>query len=659
MKSSTKSASLNDVISRAMLFVIIILTLINSGCSGSSSAGEIETDVLVIGAGASGTMASIQAARMGVMVVVMEETPWVGGMLTAAGVSAIDGNHMLAGGLWGEFRSRLYAHYGGPEAVETGWVSNTLFEPHIGQQILRAMIETEKNIKLLHGYRVDSMLVEQTRVTGAVFVNETGERVVVRAKVTIAADEYGDALALSGARYRFGFESRDEYGDEYAPEVGNNRIQDLTFVAILKDFGLDADKTIERPEDYDESLFDGTCKQLTSDPSVMVVDCGPESGKDLHMLNYGELPNGYFMINWPIHGNDYYLNLLDWSAEKRYSELKKAKNFTLQWLYHIQTAGGYRNLGIADDIFPTPDNLPFIPYIRESRRVEGVTILRTQDLLNPYSEDASGRYQYGIAVGDYPLDLHHERKTGEDVVKARTEDLPKIPSYNVPYGTMIPIDRDGMIVAEKSISTTHIVNGATRLQPVVMLLGQAAGAAAALAVQSDVQPREIPVRMLQQTLIDAKAWVIPFVDGRNDEVGFEETQRIGLTGLMRGFGQPVAWANRTWFYPDSVVTNHDLSILHDRLLSLVEQEIVPTFEFMEQDRSIVASSESIGRFLMLWEHKLGENSIATLPEFTEWRSRNRINYSAGSEPMTRLELAILADHILNPFDRFKITIDGK
>ena len=120
MKSSTKSASLNDVISRAMLFVIIILTLINSGCSGSSSAGEIETDVLVIGAGASGTMASIQAARMGVMVVVMEETPWVGGMLTAAGVSAIDGNHMLAGGLWGEFRSRLYAHYGGPEAVETG-----------------------------------------------------------------------------------------------------------------------------------------------------------------------------------------------------------------------------------------------------------------------------------------------------------------------------------------------------------------------------------------------------------------------------------------------------------------------------------------------------------------------------------------------------------
>jgi hypothetical protein len=637
-----------------MFFIIVII----SGCSTSTTpTNEIETDVLVIGAGASGTMASIQAARMGVNVTLMEETPWVGGMLTAAGVSAIDGNHMLAGGLWGEFRSRLYAHYGGPEEVETGWVSNTLFEPHVGEQILRAMIETEKNIDLRHGFRVDSVLVDGNRVNGAVFVDENGERVTVRAKVTIAADEYGDAVALSGARYRFGFEARDAYGDEYAPEVGNDRIQDLTYVAILKDYGPEADMTIERPDGYDGSLFDGTCKQLTSDPTVEVVDCGPDSGKDLYMLNYGELPNGYFMINWPIHGNDYYLNLLDWSPEKRKEELQKAKNFTLQWIYHIQTEGGYKNLGIADDIFPTEDNLPFIPYIRESRRIEGVTTLRTQDILNPYSEGAAGRYQQGIAVGDYPLDLHHERKTGDDVVNARTEDLPKIPSYNVPFGTMIPVDRDGMIVAEKSISTTHIVNGATRLQPVVMLLGQAAGAAAALSVQLDVAPREIPVRQLQQTLIDARAWLMPFVDVRNDQVGFEEVQRLGLSGLMRGVGQPIAWANRTWFYPDSVVVVNDLKIMHDRLSTLIESNTVPVFDFMDLDDSQVASTETIGRFLMTWEYVLAGNTLNTLPEFNEWRSRNMINYSAPTEPMTRLELAIFADNILKPFDRFPLTVD--
>jgi hypothetical protein len=656
MKSSINAVPFGAVRKLFLSVLLILTSMLFSDCTRSSSS-EMETDVLVIGAGASGTMASIQAARLGAKVVVVEETPWVGGMLTAAGVSAIDGNHMLAGGLWGEFRSRLYGHYGGPEAVETGWVSNTLFAPHVGQQILRAMIESEPNITLRHGYRVDAMLLEGNRVVGAEFVSASGERITVRARVTIAADEYGDALALSGAGYRFGFESRASYGDVYAPEVGNDRIQDLTYVAILKDYGRDADKTIERPDGYDPTVFDGTCKQLSTDQNTDVVDCGPESGKELYMFNYGELPGGYFMINWPIQGNDYYLNLLDWSPEKRAEELIKAKNFTLQWVYHVQTVGGYKNLGIADDVFPTEDNLPFIPYIRESRRVHGVTTLRTQDLLHPYAAEAELRYQFGIAVGDYPLDLHHERKSGEDVVHARTEDLPKIPSYSVPYGTMIPMNRDGLIVAEKSISTTHIVNGATRLQPVVMLLGQAAGAAAWLSVQRGVEPRAISVRELQQILLDANAWLIPFVDVRNDQVGFKEVQRLGLTGLMRGEGQPVAWANRTWFYPDSLVTASDLMIMHDRLRSHVQGVAVQSFDFETQEIGEVQSTESIGRFLMYWEHALSADPYSALPDYAQWRNRRMINYSTATEPMTRLELALFADSILKPFERFPISLE--
>ena len=54
-----------------------------------------QVDVLVVGGGASGTAAGIQAARMGVRTMVLEETPWIGGMLTAAGVSCVDGNNRL------------------------------------------------------------------------------------------------------------------------------------------------------------------------------------------------------------------------------------------------------------------------------------------------------------------------------------------------------------------------------------------------------------------------------------------------------------------------------------------------------------------------------------------------------------------------------------
>ncbi|MCD7916444.1 MAG: FAD-dependent oxidoreductase [Tannerellaceae bacterium] len=60
-----------------------------------------EVDVLIIGGGASGTTAGIQSARLGARTLIIEEHTWLGGMLTAAGVSAIDGNHKLPAGLWG------------------------------------------------------------------------------------------------------------------------------------------------------------------------------------------------------------------------------------------------------------------------------------------------------------------------------------------------------------------------------------------------------------------------------------------------------------------------------------------------------------------------------------------------------------------------------
>jgi hypothetical protein len=650
------------VTSTSFLSSLCIIAMFFVSACNTSPQTQFRTDVLVIGGGASGTMASIQAARLGSNVIVVEETEWLGGMLTSAGVAAIDGNHMLPGGLWGEFRAKLRAHYGGAEAVETGWVSNTLFEPHIGHQILSEMVAAESKIKVLHGYRVVDILKDGDRVIGARFVDESGETIEVISQVTIAADEYGDALALSGAAYRFGFESRSDYGDLYAPETGNDLIQDLTYVAILKDFGPDADMTIPEPDGYDSSVFDGTCKQLSSDPNRDVVDCGPESGKDLYMLNYGELPNNHFMINWPIHGNDYYIPILDMPHEGRHIELEKAKNFTLQWIYFIQTQGGYKNLGIADDIFPTEDNLPMIPYIRESRRVVGVTTLRTQDLLDPYSENAAGRFRHAIAVGDYPLDLHHERKPAGFEVDARTEDLPKIPSYSVPYGTMIPEVINGLIVAEKSISTTHIVNGATRLQPVVMLIGQAAGVAAALSVQAGVEPRDLDIRSLQQTLLDAGSWLMPFADVTPADHDFQAIQRVGLSGLMLGTGEPSAWANRTWFYPDREVDRVELMAINRRL---AEQGWEHELGMMDRS-NLPVNRELAIRAVWEWSGSPGLNSdvdgagrpsgeeIAEIVQlwFSELGVLSHWTPSSNSNLITRREMAQLIDASIKPFEHF-------
>ena len=130
--------------------IIIFIVLFLISCDDSS-----EYDVIVIGGGAGGTSAAIQSARNGAKTLLIEETDWLGGMLTSAGVSAVDGNYKLPSGFWGEFKDSLVSHYGSLEALKTGWVSNTLFEPRVGNQILKSIAKKENNLKILFSTEVN------------------------------------------------------------------------------------------------------------------------------------------------------------------------------------------------------------------------------------------------------------------------------------------------------------------------------------------------------------------------------------------------------------------------------------------------------------------------------------------------------------------------
>ena len=81
------------------------------------------TDVLVVGGGTGGTAAAIQAARRGVKTILVSEFPWLGGMLTSAGVSVPDGNELqsLQTGLWGAFLQELQRRQ--PGGLDNSWVS--------------------------------------------------------------------------------------------------------------------------------------------------------------------------------------------------------------------------------------------------------------------------------------------------------------------------------------------------------------------------------------------------------------------------------------------------------------------------------------------------------------------------------------------------------
>ena len=589
--------------------------------------------VLVIGGGASGTAAGVQSARMGVSTMIVEETPWIGGMLTAAGVSCVDGNYNLQSGIFGEFADSLAARYGGWEALKTGWVSHINFEPHVGQEVLTNIAASCGD--LLDVRRETSM--HSIKKDGEVWVvdlkGSDGKKYTVTADVVIDGTELGDVAKACGVDYKIGMESASDTGESIAPAEANDVIQDLTYVAILKDYGKDADMTIEKPEGYDPSPFYNSAVNEHN----TVSETGQTIWSPGMMITYGKTPNGKYMINWPIYGNDYYVNSIEMTPAERNEAYKAAKNFTLSFIYFIQTELGMKNLGLADDEFPTEDGLALMPYHRESRRIIGEAFFTLDAAAAPY-EYKHAYYRTGIAVGDYAVDHHHFRHP-------EWRSLPDlhfypIPSYNVPMGVLIPKqdDVDGLLVAEKSVSVSNLINGATRLQPVVMQLGQAAGATAALSIIQDRSVGKVGVRQVQTALLDAGCYIMPYLDLPKDHKHFKAVQRIGATGILRGEGRNVGWANQTWFRTDDV---------------LLAEEIFAK-DFYAGDLGLGNGPVTVGQLVNVFR-LLG----TPVPQEVErwWAQFGLENYDA-KRLATRLEAAVLIDALFNPFGNFRVDYEG-
>ena len=338
------------------------------------------------------------------------------------------------------------------------------------------------------------------------------------------------------------------------------------------------------------------------------------------------------MINWPIYGNDYYVNTIEMTPEQRQEAYARAKNFTLQFIYFIQTELGMKNLGIADDVFPTEDGLALMPYHRESRRIEGEAFFTLDAAAAPY-EYKYPYYRTGIAVGDYAVDHHHFRHP--DWRNLPDLEFYPIPSFNVPMGVLLPQQDDvpNLIVAEKSVSVSNLINGATRLQPVVMQLGQAAGVIAALSQYAGLNVKDVSVRKVQDALLESGCYIMPYLDLPKDHKHFKALQRIGAAGVLRGEGRNVGWANQTWFRAQEPLMAEDIfGAGFDRL----GEGPVTVGELLE----IVFGNKAQGAS---WENR--------------WDGLGLENYDP-TRTITRLEAAVVIDSELDPFMRQDVDLDG-
>ncbi|ALS29585.1 invasion protein [Paenibacillus sp. 32O-W] len=125
--------------------------------------------------------------------------------------------------------------------------------------------------------------------------------------------------------------------------------------------------------------------------------------------------------------------------------------------------------------------------VRETNQIQGLYTLTEDDVTS------GRRFDDVVAQTNYEIDIHSP--DGK-----KTTDERKVSGYDIPYRCMVPVGLDNLLVAGRAISATHVAMSSMRVQPTCYALGQAAGVAAALAIEENAAVADIPIPELHRRL---------------------------------------------------------------------------------------------------------------------------------------------------------------
>ncbi|MBX3739710.1 MAG: FAD-dependent oxidoreductase [Akkermansiaceae bacterium] len=483
---------------------IVLLSLV---MSLRSLAGE-SADVVVYGGTPAGISAAIAAARQGHDVALIDINAHVGGMVSGGLVDTDIGDRATVGGLADDFLKRVAKHYldtYGADSKQVATCHNGLkYEPRIAQATFEAMLKEQPKIRIWRQHRYRSVTQDGGKVTSLTVDDLQGKTTrTFSGKVFIDASYEGDLMAGALVPYRVGRESRTEFGETLAginmgPDqirgLGDHRTQAYNYrVSITSN--TENRVLFPKPEIYDPAPWRETYgKRILSQGITtfagLYVNAERKAG-----------PNEKLDTNWcDLRGGAEGYAEGDWETRDRIAA--KHRDYFLSLLYYLQNdpelPAAFREdamkWGLPKDEFADNGHFPFQLYVREGRRMVSNYVLRESDLTQE-------RYKpRGICAGSYGIDCHivqlitHRRVP----VVERTRHV-SVDNYDIPYDCITPPE-PGNLLVPVCISATHVAYASLRMEPVYMMLGQAAGNAAHLAITGNSTVQDVDVEKLRSIL---------------------------------------------------------------------------------------------------------------------------------------------------------------
>jgi len=504
---------------------------------GSLVAGTLlaqqSFDLIVYGGTAGGVMTAVAAARHGMKPALLEPRHHVGGMATG-GLSRTDtGVREVVGGLALEFYYRVGERY------ETKRYKNPVawfYEPKVGESVMLEMLR-EAGVTVLFHHRLleknGVVMQDNRRVEIAM---ENGRR--FRAKVFADCSYEGDLMAQSKVSYTLGREGSTQYGESLAGVRDRTPFHQFLFdvpaldasgkplpavVAEKPEAPGTADRKIQaynfriiatnvpanrvpwpKPRTYDAKNYELLARYL--DAFVKVKGRSPV----FHELTLiAPIPNGKadFNNNGPFStdfiGRNYGYPDGDYATRARI------------WQEHVDYVQGFyyflahdprvpkdlqkevNEWGLARDEYVDSDHWPHQLYVREARRMVGVYVATQKDLQTDL------RKPDVIGMGSYNSDSHNIQRFVNSRGMAENEgDMQvSVKPYQIPFRIILPKkEQASNLLVPVCFSASHVAYSSLRMEPQYMILGHAAGVAAAMAIKNGSAVQDVHVVELQETL---------------------------------------------------------------------------------------------------------------------------------------------------------------